>query len=238
PTPTPLQLPTGPMVVRTANLSVETNEFAAARPKIDRLVQQTRGYIDRLTVADAGTGRRLTATLRVPSDQLDFALNELKTLGRLITETLNSSDVTSQYVDVAARLANARNTEQRLLGLLRDRAGNLSEVVTMEREIATVRENIERMEAQQKDLNNRVQFASIVLELAEEYHERPEPPQPSALSQVHSALVDGIHSAGENTMTIVLFLLRYGPAIAIWSVFLGFVVYAVWRIRRRYLGGE
>src|SRR5207253_2858120 len=104
---------------------------------------------------------------------------------------------TSQYVDLNARLSNARNSEQRLLDLLRGRAGDLKDVVQMEREIASVRESIERMEAQQKDLNNKVQFVTIQLELAEEYHAQLERPVPSTGTQLRNAAVDGVRSGGE-----------------------------------------
>src|SRR5437762_13075852 len=111
-------------------------------------------------------------------------MTELKTIGRLIEESQNSSDITSQYVDLTARLANARNSEQRLLALLRDRAGDLKDVVEMEREIASVRGGIERMEAQEKDFNNKVQFVTIQLELSEEYRSQLEPSQPSTGTQI------------------------------------------------------
>jgi hypothetical protein len=149
----------------------------------------------------------------------------------LTEESQNSSDITGQYVDLGARLSNARNSEQRLLRLLKERAGNLKDVVEMEREISSVRENIERMEAQQKDLNNKVQFATIHLELTEEYRAQLEPPAPSPGVQLRNALVDGIRSGAENALGIVLFLLRYGPVLLIWLIFIGPAAFVLWRWR-------
>jgi chromosome segregation ATPase len=164
---------------------------------------------------------------------VNTGLAELKKLGRLTDESQNSSDITAQYVDLTARLSNARNTEQRLLALLRERTGNLKDVVEVERELASVREGIERMEAQQKDLNNKVQYATIQLELAEEYRAQLAPPAPSAGAEVRNALVDGIRSAGENALDIVLFLLRYGPTLLMWLIVIGPIAFALWRFRRR-----
>ncbi len=224
-----------PMIIRVAKLSIVTKEFDAARSNIDTLVQRLQGYLDHLTVTgEAGSARRLTATLRVPSNQLDPGLTELKKLGRVVEETQNSTDVTSQYVDLNARLANARNSEQRLLALLRDRTGKLSDVVEVEREISTVRENIERMEAQQKDLNNKVQYSSIQLELAEEYHAQLETPQPTTRTQVHNAFVDGVRSGGETVLAIVVYALRYGPAILIWFGVAALLGLIVWRVKARH----
>jgi hypothetical protein len=225
----------GPMVIRTITLSLVTKQFDSARSLIDATVKRFQGYVDNLTLrADAGSAKGLTARLRIPANQADSALNELRRLGRLVQEQQNSSDVTSQSVDLNARLTNARNSEQRLLGLLRDRAGNLRDVVEMEREIASVRESIERMEAQQKDLNNRVQYVTIQLELSEEYHAELTPPLPSTTAQLRNASVDGIRSAADTIVDLAIFVLRYGPALLIWFAVICPIVILFWRYRAKW----
>jgi hypothetical protein len=200
---------------------------------IDTIVRQSQGYIDNLTVrADAGSARSLTAILRLPASQMESGLAELKKLGRLTNESQNSSDITSQYVDLAARLSNGRNTEQRLLALLRDRTGDLKDVIAVERELASVRESIERMTAQEKDLENKVQYVTIQLEVSEEYHAELGPPSPSTGVQLQNATVDGIRSAGENAIDIAVFALRYGPGLLIWFAITGAVIFLGGRILR------
>jgi hypothetical protein len=224
---------TGPMVIRSIKLTLVTREFDTARSKINAIVVQSQGYIDRLTVrAIPGSARELSATLRVPASQAEAGLTELRKLGRLVEESQNSADITSQYVDLTARLSNARNSEQRLLGLLRERTGDLKDVVEMEREIASVRESIERMEAQRKDLENKVQFVTIGLELTEEYRAELEPPSPSRGTQLRNAAVDGIRTGGESVMNIALFMLQYGPSVVVWFVILAAVVAVVLKLRR------
>lgn len=219
-------------MIRTINLTMITKTFDAARTKIDQIVRQSQGYIDRMTVhADAGSTRSLSATLRLAAEQSDSALSDLKTIGRLMQESQNSSDITSQYVDLEARLSNARNSEQRLLTLLRDRAGNLKDVVAMEQEISSVRESIDRMEAQRKDFDNKIQFVTIQLELTEEYHAALEVPAPSRQTELRNAAVDGIRSGGENIIDIAVFLLRYGPSLLIWCAVLGALVLVIVRMQ-------
>jgi hypothetical protein len=225
----------GPMVIRTITLSLVTKQFDSARSLIDETVKRFQGYVDSLTLrADTGSAKGLTARLRIPATQADSALNELKKLGRLVQEQQNSSDITSQYVDLTARLSNARNSELRLLGLLRDRTGNLRDVVEMEREIASVRESIERMEAQQKDLNNKVQYVTIQLELSEEYHAELTPPVPSTTAQLRNASVDGIRSAADTIVDLAIFVLRYGPALLIWFAVISAIVILFWRYRAKW----
>jgi hypothetical protein len=213
--------PSGPMVIRTARLTMLTKEFDSARTRIQAIVQQAQGYLDQLTVrGETGSGKSLSATLRLPSDRIDSGLTELRRLGKVLEESQNSSDVTSQYVDLQARLNNARNTEQRLLALQRERTDKLPDVVSVEREIARVREEIERMEAQRKDVFNKTQYATIQIELSEEYRAELQPSTPSAATQLRNALIDGYHGALNTLLALALFTLRYGPALLLWSIVL------------------
>src|SRR5664279_4518782 len=126
----------GPMIIRTAQLSVVTQEFDKARANLEAILKRHRGYVGELkTGGSTGSGRTLTATLRVPADQLDATLAEVKTLGRVESESQSGQDVTSQYVDLQARLSNARNTEQRLIDLLKQRTGKLADVLEVETEL-------------------------------------------------------------------------------------------------------
>jgi DNA repair exonuclease SbcCD ATPase subunit len=99
------------------------------------------------------------ATLRVPADQLDAAATELKSLGRAESESQSGEEVTQQCVELDARLTNANNTEQRLTDLLRQRTGKLADALAVEKQIDQIREKIERMEAENKSLGKRIDFA-------------------------------------------------------------------------------
>jgi Domain of unknown function (DUF4349) len=108
---------------------------------------------------------------------------------------------------------------------LRDRAGDLKDVVEMEREISSVRESIERMEAQQKDLNNKIQFVTIQLELSEEYHAELQPCAPSIGTQLRNAAVEGIGFLADNMVGIKYFVLRCGPSLVVWGAMAGGIIF-------------
>ena len=88
-----------------------------------------------------------------------------KKFGRVDTEAQTGEEVTAQYVDLQARLANSKNTEQRLTDVLRQRTGKLSDVLEVETEIARVRGEIESMEAERKTMATQVAFATLNLTL-------------------------------------------------------------------------
>jgi hypothetical protein len=218
------------MIERTASLSLTVKEMDAARTALEELAKQHHGYFAELnTVGQSDAGRTLSASLRVPGAELDATLAELRKLGQLGEEKQGGEEVSQQYVDLKARLDNARHTEKRLTELLTKRAAKLKDVLDVERELAGKREEIERMEAQQRNMENQVHYASIDLALREEYKPALNLAPPAAGTRMRNALVDGYHSAMDGALNVLLFLLQVGPSILFWLLLLFFPARWSWR---------
>jgi hypothetical protein len=226
----------GPMIIRRASLALLTKEFDAARAALENLVKAHQGYFGELNVAaPAAAGRSLTATVRVPAGQLDSVLVELRKLGRVEQENQSADDVTRQYVDLTARLANARETEKRLVEILRERTGKVSDVLSVEREIARTREQIEQMDAERKTLESQVQYASIDLRITEEYKQSLETPAPSLGTRLNNAAVSGLRDAADLIVGLILWLLGAVPTLLVLAAILAWPAVKLVRwIRRRF----
>lgn len=224
----------GPMIIRTAQLNLITKEFDKARANLEAVLKRHRGYVGELKVGGStGSGRTLTATLRVPADQLDATLTEVKTIGRVESESQSGQDVTSQYVDLQARLSNARNTEQRLTDLLRNRTGKLSDVLEVEQELDRVRGEIEQMEAERKTMTNQVSYATLNATIAEDYKAQLQVVPPSTSTRLSNAAVEGYRSMADGVVSLALFLLSTGPSLLLWGVVLFLPARLVWKKVRR-----
>jgi len=223
--------PSGPMIIRTVQLTLVTKSFETARTRIESIVQESKGYVDQMSIhSEPKSPKRLSAVVRIPDGKLAASLIELRKLGQPKEESQSSADITGQYVDLVARLSNARNTEQRLLALLRDRTGNLKDVVAAEGEIARVREGIERMEAERKNFDNKVQYATVQVELSEEYHAQLQQTLPNTRTRIYNAAVEGYESASDTMLGIALTSLAVGPAVVVWLAFLFSVGFVAWRL--------
>lgn len=223
-----LEIPTGPMVVRTAELGINTKDFEQARSKLEEILKRHQGYLGDLNVSgSAESARTLTATLQVPADQLDSTIAELKKLGRVMSESQKGEEVSQQYVDLQARLANARNAEQRLTSLL-GRAGELSDVLQVEESIERVRENIERMEAEKKNLEKQVAYSTLSMTLTEDYKQVHVVPD-STSARIRNAAVDGYETMAAGLIGLLLFLASAGPSILLWGAILFFPARFAWK---------
>ena len=223
---------TAPMIARTVSMTILVKDFAASRGELEQVLTRHRGYSAQLTVnTQENAARSFEASLRVPAGELAASLSELKALGHVQTETQSGEEVSQQHTDLVARLKNARETEERFQAILRERAGKIEDVLQVEQEIERVRGEIETMEAEQKALEHRVDFATVDLQLTEEYQEHLNASPTSLSTQMHNALVAGYRNASGTVVGIVLFFAEYGPTLLIFAVIFGvpFVL-----LRRRY----
>ena len=223
-----------PMIARTAQLSLIVKDFDSSQKRLQEILLRHGGYVGEMTTsAPDGAERKFSATLRVPANQLDAAIAEVKELGRVESESQSGEEVTSQYVDLQARLSNARNTEQRLTELLRRQTGKLDEVVTVEEKISDVRERIERMEAEQKSLSQRVDFGTLSVSFNEERKAQLQVMPPAVGTQFHNAAVEGYRSVVDGIVSLLLFVMSWGPSLLLWGAVLFFPARFAWRRLRR-----
>jgi type IV pilus assembly protein PilA len=223
-----------PLIARTADLKLEVEKLDEAREGMDRILKLHEGYVAQLSAnTESGTARILIASLRVPANQLDVCIAELKKLGRVTQESQKGEEITQQHADLIARLKNSHNTEVRLNDVLQHHGGATKDILEVERESARVRGEIEQMEAEQQTLEHRVNFATIDLKVAEEYKAQLSSPAPSVGMQLRNATVNGFRSASESLLGIVLFFAESGPTLVLWLAILFFPAWMLWRRYRR-----
>lgn len=226
--------PPAPMIARTVALTIVVKDVDAARASLDSILVQHRGYSAQLNTFRPENGpRSLQSSLRIPADELQTAVAAIKTLGRMETESQSGEEVSQQHADLVARLKTARETEERFRDILQQRTGKVGDVLEVEQSIARVRGEIEGMEAEQKALEHRVDFASVNVQLREEYKARFDSSTASVSTRMHNAFVAGYQNATESLLGFVLFVEEYGPSLLLWLVILGLPVVLAWRRYKR-----
>ena len=224
----------GPLIIRNASLSLIVRDYEIGRAELERIARETNGFIGNLAASGArGAAPSLHATLRVPASRLDETLAALKRLGSVQHERQSSDDVTQQSADLDARVANARASEARLSDILKNRTGRLSDVLDVEREIARVRGEIERMEAERKYMDGRIAYATIEIEMTTERKAEAMAGPMSISTRLRNAVVDGFANAVERAIALAVFIAEVAPTVLLWLVVLAPPVWLVRRSRMR-----
>ena len=224
----PATLP-GRMISYQVSMTLEVKEFDRAKSRLRQIMDAEGGYTAQANFVETpNQPKRAELVLRLPAVKLATILNQVRELGRVREEHLNSEEVTEQVVDLEARLKNARSTEQRLVDVLNNRTGKVGDILQVEQEIARTREQIERMEAQRQNLMKRVEMANVTLTLVEEFKAELQPAPVGTLRQLWNALVDGWENFSGSILGIVFFLARYGLSLILW----GGLCWGTWRFVR------
>ena len=157
-----------PSVIKTARLSIEVGEqgFTAAADRATAIAGAQGGFVESSSSqgSDLRSGR---LTLRVPVDRFELALSEISKLGEVRLRSVSGKDVTSRFVDLEARIRNARAQEEVLLGILQQ-AGTVSATLQVQRTLSDVQLQIEELVGQERSLRNRAAFGTITVDLFEQ----------------------------------------------------------------------
>src|SRR5947199_2563574 len=161
-------------LIRNASVQLEIVNFDNAVQKITAFANEERGYVATTDSEKQANGKlRGQVVVKVLPENLDRFLQKIRSLGELKNQTLGTEDVTKAYFDTDARLKNAHVMEQRLIDMLKTKTGKVSDLLQVEKELARVREEIEKMQGELKYWDSQVQLATVTISLAEKDMEEP-----------------------------------------------------------------
>jgi hypothetical protein len=164
----PAAADTPAMIIRSGTASLQIDSLEPALVRLRTLAGRVGGYVAN-TAVQAGPSQYRQATLdvRVPAAHFDDLVTGLDPLGKVEAVNVTAEDVGEEFVDVGARVTNAKRLEGRLIDLLATRTGRLQDVLSVERELARVREEIERYEGRLRYLRTRAATSSLSITVHE-----------------------------------------------------------------------
>jgi hypothetical protein len=167
--------PIGPAVIKTAslNLEVEGDDFNSSVQDAVDIAKRHGGFV-LTTELGGGDSKRGSVVVRVPAEQFESALGELKGLGDVKRESISGQDVTQEFVDLSARLRNFEAQESVLLGLM-EKASTVSASIRVQRELSSVQLEIERLRGRINYLDDQTSFSTITVDMREAGAAPPKP---------------------------------------------------------------
>jgi DNA-binding PucR family transcriptional regulator len=137
-------------------LTVKIPDTASVR--IAEIAKKYNGYVQQ-----SGT---TSSVIRVEAHQMNAALNDISSLGKVTKKNSSGQDVTDQYADYAIRLDNAEKARLRYLELL-ERAENVEAALKVEKELERLNETIELMKGKMNRIDHLTSYSTITVYLTE-----------------------------------------------------------------------
>jgi len=180
-----------PKVIKNGQveLRVERDTFGDSVDEVMLLARRFGGSVQSTAIDDSGDGRG-TVIVRVPSDRFEDALTELRDIGRIESQFVDTQDVTDEFVDLEARIRNARTAERVLLNLMNE-ATNIADTIRVQNQLERVQENIERMRGRLRVLEDQTSFSTLAVDVVEEGAPKEDPDEAGTLIKAWRDAVDG-----------------------------------------------
>jgi hypothetical protein len=215
------------MIIRNGDMELVVEDVSQAVEDITALASSLGGYVVNSYIRGEEEEMRGWITFRVPDEDFETALSELRDMAvKVESEQTSSQDVTEQYIDLQARLANAEATEQQYLALL-DKAEEVDDILDIYNYLSRIRQEIEQLKGQIQYLEQTTSTSLISVSLE---------PEEAVVSdgwdfmEVLKAAARGLVTAGKVLGTIAIWLLIFIP---IWGTVLGILL---WRRHKRKAG--
>ena len=153
-------------IVYTGSLTVEVEEIEASVRKGRDAVLAVGGYIGGSQQSADGDRVIASVTYRIPADRWEDALEKLRALGEVRAESIDSSEVTGQIVDLEARIRNLRATEAGIQRIA-DEATLIEDVLTVQNRLTEIRGQIEQLDAQRGSLEDQADLGTLTVTYTE-----------------------------------------------------------------------
>jgi uncharacterized protein DUF4349 len=215
------------LIIRSGTASLQVDSLEHAIALVRALARRVGGFVGSST-AQAGKGQLHSAMLeiRMPAEHFEDTVDGLRMIGRIETVNVTAEDVGEEYVDVQARMTNDRRLEARLIDLLAHRTGKLADVLDVERELARVREEIERYEGRLRYLRSRAAVSTLSLTVHE--------PIPVVDEGSPGVMGEAVRDAWRNFIAVLALLIQSLGVI----IPLAICALAGWFVVRRWKGPD
>jgi PKD repeat protein len=131
------------LIVRNGSITMLVDDMPAALDGVSRVAEGVSGYVVSSQSWRNGERNFGSISIRVPVASFEGVMRSIVALAVEVTnQSTSSQDVTAEYVDLTARLKNLEATERQLLTIM-ERAVQIDDVLAVQRELTTVRGDIE-----------------------------------------------------------------------------------------------
>ncbi|HEX7330267.1 MAG TPA: DUF4349 domain-containing protein [Pyrinomonadaceae bacterium] len=197
-------------IIRNADITIEVASTSEAQHRVTSIAEAYGGFVvtseskQRESVDPAQRTTDFKLVVRVPANQFGVALDEIKKLATNVPEEkATGQDVTEEFIDLEARIKTQKALEAQFLGIMRQ-ANNVEDALEVQRQIAEVRTEIEKLEGRKRFIENRASLATITVNI-----QAPKPVLVTTTTGFGRNLRDAISESVEMASGMLLFFVRF-----------------------------
>lgn len=218
--------------ILTYRYILETLNYEETEQKLKDLVDFNFGFFQaaessgKSIITNGYNRRRGNYTIRIPKEKVEEFTEGLAGIANVLDSNSFANDVTSQYFDLEARIKTLTIQEERLLAIL-EKADELEYVIQLERELSSVRYEIESFQTNFRNLSDQIDYSTVYVELNEviKVTEKVEEPR-TFFDKMKSGFMDSVENVVAFLGDLTLFLITNIPVFILLGI-IGLVFFVV-----------
>ena len=227
-----LEAASGQKVIADAVLEIEVDQgrFEAVFEQARLLADRYGGYLVSSQAVASGEEESLksgTVVVRVPASSFNRALSDASKLGKVKSEQIQTQDVTEEYVDLEARIANSEAHVKALLALLA-KAKTVDEILQVQQTLTYAQQELEQLKGRMRYLQEHTSFSTLTMSI----HETGVKVATTEDWGVVQALKDALKNFVRAVNAIIRGLGVLIPVLIVLAI-IGYIVYRIWRALAR-----
>ncbi len=225
-------------IIRNAEITIEVPSTTDAQHQVTSIAETHGGFVvtseakQRESNDPAQRTLDIKLVVRVPSNQFGRAFDDIKKLaGNTPSENVTSQDVTEDFIDLEARIKTQKALEVQFLEIMRQ-ANEIADALEVQRQIAEVRTDIEKLEGRKRFLENRSSLSTINVNI-----QTPKPviaiTETGFRQSLREAVSDSISLASDLVLFFARFLIMMAPVALFVLLPSGLMIRYLWRRAKR-----
>ena len=223
-------------LIKRVNMDAETEDLEALLPQLLAEISALNGYVESQEIYNGSSYasyryRNARLTIRVPAENLDGLVAQVKGASNVVSYNESVEDVTLAYVDMETRILVLETERDRLLELM-EKAETMSDLLEIEARLTQVRGDLESINSQLKVLQNQVSYATIELYISQ-VKAYTEVEEQTVWQRIGSGFKRNLRNIGEDLVDFFVWAITYSPQLILWAAIITVVIIVLRRKLRK-----
>ena len=230
------EVDTSQKLIKRVNMDAETEDLEALLPQLLAEISALGGYVESQEIFNGSSYasyryRNARLTIRVPAENLDGLVAQVKGASNVVSYNESVEDVTLAYVDMETRILVLETERDRLLELM-EQAETMSDLLEIEARLTDVRSSLESINSQLRVLANQVSYATIELYI-NQVKAYTEVEEQTVWQRIGSGFKKNLQNIGEDLVDFFVWAITYSPQLILWAGIFAVVIMVVRRSFRK-----
>lgn len=232
-------LPEGQKIITTLNITAQTEDMDPLLENINAKITQLGGYMEAQEIYNGSAYgnsyryRNAYLTIRIPAKDLDSFVALVKENANVVRQNTSTENVTLTYVGIQSRITALETEQARLLELLAQ-AQNMEDLLLIESRLTEVQAELEEYTSRLRVLDNKIDYATIHLDLEEVKEYTPVEEEPDTVWQrIGKGLSRNIKNIGKGFVNFFVWLVVALPYLAIIGVIVTVLILIIKKAKKK-----